>query len=200
LSIGKGDSEPVAYDPRIKLTPSRKKAQRRIANQKKVRNVGSAPRMVESDQAVPDTPSYIDAWNEKEILCEQKTSAPVMRYIRDFILPSALSTGEANQASLQAWQCFFIEPYVVAKSIAGGLGGDFPQVYPIINQRLDRLAEYDTKAFSSGDQQNEYISGLLALGELGRGGFFASVAGGLSNFFLPGTGKFAESAVSSLGL
>jgi len=189
------------YDLRIRLTPSPVLARKAPPQRKVPKNRGNVVKRIMSEGTpVPVAPSYIDFWTEKEILCNTEPNAPCFRILRDWILPSHLSTGEQNQASLQAWRSFFIEPFIVSKTIAGGEGGDTPAPFPGISSRLQRMASLDTKAFTSGDQQNSVVSDLMALAVNGRGGFFAQIAGTLAGAFIPGSGEIVNNIASSFGL
>lgn len=137
---------------------------------------------------------YLTQWTEKEILFNNRISAPSFNFLQDFILPCHLSAGEADQASLQAWQTFQIEPFLVSRTLAGGAGGGGGPSSPLISSRLEKLASYDVKAFTSGDAQNEFVKTLVEAGLKGRGGFFANIAGMLAGAFFPGS----EGVVSGL--
>jgi len=149
--------------------------------------------------ATPITPGYLDSFTEKEIICNNVVSTSINRYIASWVLPSALSTGETSQASLQTWQTFQIQPYLIPRAQAGGVGGDFPAIFPTIGSRLLRMASYDVKG-SNAQQPNEFIAEIAALGKQGRGGFFSAIAGELSGMLIPGSSKYVESALGNLGL
>jgi len=199
-ALQKQDSKKnINTDERIKLTPCPTPTKRTVAPRPVVKNIGLPMVAPTAAPPVPVNPSYLDSWTEKEILCNQLSTAPVFRVIRELIMPCHLSIGEQNQASVQTWQAFMIEPFIVPKSEAGGEGGLYPGVFPIIGDRLSRQAAYDTKALGSGEQQNEMVQGLLTLGKQGRGGFFAQLAGDLAGCLIPGMGGMVQGLVSSLG-
>jgi len=197
--ITRQSSKKDLHDDRIKLTPNTVAVPRSRPVPPKVKNIGLDVSTSTATPPTPVDPSYIDIWTEKEIFCNQVPTAPVFKVIRDLIMPCHLSTGEANQASMQTWQTFNIEPFKLAKSEAGGFGGDFDGVFPVINSRLQKQAAYDAKAFATGDQQNEFVKGLLELGRQGRGGFFAQIAGTLAGAILPGSGGIVQGFVENLG-
>jgi len=150
-------------------------------------------------QVNPVAPTYLNMNTEKETICNQPPSAPVWKFVSMMILPVLLTQAEQDEASLQAWQVFQVQPYTVpADTIAGGEGNLIPTVFPAISSRLEKLAAVDTKA-NNQQQNNELINELVTMGEQGRGGFFADVAGFLANTFVPGSGEVAKNVVSSWG-
>jgi len=147
----------------------------------------------------PDAPTYLDMNIEKETICNQPPTAPVWKYISLFILPVFLTQAEQDEASLQTWQTFQVQPYTIpADTIAGGEGNLFPTVFPSIASRLAKFASIDTKA-NNQQQPNEMIDELVVLAEKGRGGFFADVAGFLANTFVPGSGEVVSGVVKGWG-
>jgi len=187
------------FSAHIKLTPCAPPI--KPTRQVTMKKTGGLVIKLRSDyESSPVTPTYLDTWTEKEIFCNQKTVAPIFKYISDMIVPVALSTGEGNQASTQTWQTFMIEPYTVPRTLSGGFGGDFPSLFPTIASRLSRMASYDVTAFTSAGKYNEFIENLVELGKTGRGGFFASLAGSLADGFIPGVGKYVRGFGEGIGL
>lgn len=147
----------------------------------------------------PAVPTYLDSFLEKEVLCNNRTANVIWDFLKYFILPSAMSPGQVDTAGVQAWQTFQIQPYrIPAEVIAGGLGGSTPN-FPSINSRLISLAALD---FKSANQQlaNDFVANLIKMGEQGRGGFFASIAGELAGSIFPGVGKVVSTALGGLGM
>jgi len=161
--------------------------------------IQSFDKMCSKVMVTPDTQSYINMNTEKETICNQPPSNPVWKYISMMILPVFLTQAEQDEASLQAWQTFQVQPYMIpADTIAGGEGNLFNTVFPSISSRLEKMAAIDTKA-NNQQQNNELINELVVMGEQGRGGFFADVAGFLADTFVPGSGAIAKNVVSSWG-
>jgi len=162
------------------------------------KNIGTPLMRVGVGIGVPVNPSYLDAFTEKEVTCNNVLSTPIAKYITLWILPVALSQGEANQASLQTWQTFQIQPYRLPRAVAGGAGGEFPVLFPKIAARHAVMAQVDVRAFAT-QQQNEMIEELITLGKQGRGGFFASLAGTLAGGLLgPEAGTMVSGLLGSL--
>jgi hypothetical protein len=150
-------------------------------------HIGSAPTKLHVGVgAKPEVNGYLDTFTEKEILCNNGLNNSINRFISLWILPSALSTGESNQSSLQTWQSFQIQPFSLARAQAGGAGGgDASEAFPTIGARLQKLAAVDVKP-SSAYQANEFIGELQTLSKQGRGGLFADIAGHLAGMIFPG--------------
>jgi len=189
----------VQEDPRITLDRCLIPIKKIVGKTRAVKNVGSVYKMT-AFGADPVTPNYLNFWTEKEVVMNQCFTSEVFKIIKQLILPTHLSSGEQNQASLQAWQSFMVEPYLFSRSAAGGGGGDYVNVFPKIESRLKSMAQLDVKAFTSGDQQNEIVLSLIEMGKNGRGGFFANVAGFLAGAFIPGSGEMVKNLAGQIGL
>jgi len=147
----------------------------------------------------PEDPTYLDMNIEKQTISNQPPTAPCWKFMSLFILPIFLSEAQDTEASVQTWQTFQIQPYLISgDTIAGGEGNTGNTTFPSIASRLSRLAILDTKALNQ-QQNNEMVSELVEAGKRGRGGFFADVAGILSGVFLPGSGEAVRSIASSIG-
>jgi hypothetical protein len=148
----------------------------------------------------PEEPTYLNTNIEKETISNQPPMAPCWKFISLFILPIFLSEAQDTEASVQTWQTFQIQPYLISgDTIAGGEGNLGANFFPSIASRLSKLAVLDTKALNQ-QQNNEMVTELVEAGKQGRGGFFADVAGVLSGVFLPGSGEAVRSIATSIGL
>jgi len=199
MTIGYTNTQQDLVQQRIVVAPPPITNSKTLTKQTSRNFIGSAPRHFSMTYGAPVVPGYLDVFTEKEILCNNAVTSVINKYISLWVLPVALSTGESNQASLQTWQTFQIEPYSISRAQAGGNGGDIPGVFPTVASRLSKMATVDVK---SGAQfvPNEFISEIIELGKKGRGGFLADIAGQLAGSLFHGTGDTVHDLLSNLGL
>lgn len=172
-----------------------------LQKQPSSKNIGSPMHTKMTLSGVPADPSYLDVWQEKETTMNTRYNAPMWSVLQSFILPVHLSNGETNQASLQTWQTFNIEPFIVPRGISGGGGtSNVPGLNVTISSRLSRLATLDVREFTSGGAQNATVEFFKTMDAEGRGGMLADIAGFLANTFLPGSGSTVSGLLGTFGL
>lgn len=117
--------------------------------------------------------------SDKDVTAGLNFMKPIWKFVSLMILPCNINDGQFEDASLQGWQAFFVEPYLVARSATGGLGAGVPGTgtlyWPQSYSRHLSAAAVDTKApYATG--QNEFIEELVTLSKKGEGGFFTDIA------------------------
>jgi len=155
--------------------------------------------------AIPDpaSPVYFTNVSDKETTAQLSFNPSLWNVLSLWNLPLAYSNGQVQDASPQGWQTFIIEPYKLPRSNVGGLGGipESGSLWPSALQRHNDMAVVDVKAFATTSQNNELISELLKLAELGRGGFFTNIASMLGDAIgVPQIGQVAKVVGQFTGL
>jgi len=136
---------------------------------RKLKNVGPSGNQSDFFQTVSD----------KDVTSGLNFQKPIWKFLSNMILPVNINDGQLEDASLQGWQAFFIEPYALARSATGGVGAGVPGTgtlyWPQAFSRHLNMASIDTKAIGNA-AQNEFIEEIVEMGKKGRGGFFTDIA------------------------
>jgi len=120
---------------------------------------------------------YFETMSDVQTSSTLTVFAPVWKVLAMWILPVTIANPSAlDEQSRQGWKAFYVEPYTVPRSNAGGLSTTTEvNAPPSVYTRHVEMASVDVKSIAS-DGQNEIIQFLMEAGKQGRGGLLETIA------------------------